>query len=128
LAIVAADAIGNAITLFDAPVVIGGGLSGAHEMILPKLVDSLNSKYHTFNGKNIQRMEVFAYNWHNKDCRNDFLTSESSPVQIPGTNESIHYDPLKKVAVGVSQLGTTKAVALGAYAFAIIKLNERLQS
>lgn len=124
LAIVAADAIANTISIFDAPVVIGGGLSGAHEFILPTLVQELNKQFKTPSGNDLQRMEVFAYNWNQKDCRADFLKNDNQKVLIPGTSEEIDYDPIKKVTIGVSQLGTGGAVALGAYAFAILKLNE----
>lgn len=122
LSIVAADALASAITLFDAPVVIGGGLSGAHDLILPKIVEELNGKFKTFNGSEIQRLEVFAYNWNNPNCKKDFLSNQNLKVKIPGTNEYLDFDPVKKVCIGVSPLGTTKAVALGAYAFALQKL------
>jgi len=124
LAMVAADAIANTITLFDGPVVIGGGLSGAHDLILPKIVNELNNKFKTFCGKGIQRLEVFAYNWNNPECRKDFLANQSLKVEIPGTNNYLDYDPVKKITIGISQLGTTRAVALGAYAFALQKISE----
>jgi len=125
LAIVAADALANTISLFDAPVVIGGGLSGAHSLILPTLADELNKTLKTLEGKNLQRMEVFAYNLHNPDCLKDFLNASIQEIMIPGTSEKIYYDPIKKVAVGLSKLGTSKAVALGAYIFALQKLDEK---
>lgn len=126
LSIVAADAIANAITLFDGPVVIGGGLSGAHDILLPKIVEELNLTYKTFDGKGVPRMEVFAYNWNNPDCQKDFLNNEGHQIKVPGTNKTIAYDPIKKITIGESRLGTGNAVALGAYAFALMKLNERL--
>lgn len=125
LAIVAADSLANSISLFDAPVVIGGGLSGAHDLILPTLVEGLNRSFKTPGGKSLQRMEVFAYNWNNPSCKQDFLANNSTKITIPGTDEQIDYDPIKKVTIGVSQLGTGEAVALGAYAFAIQKLDEQ---
>ncbi len=124
LAIVAADTLANTITIFDAPVVIGGGLSGAHELILPTLVEELNKKFETPCGGEVQRMEVFAYNWNHKDCQADFLKNSGQKVIIPETTEEINYDPIKKVTVGISQLKTGGAVALGAYAFAILKLDK----
>ncbi|NPD48083.1 ROK family protein [Lentimicrobium sp. S6] len=124
LAIVAADALANTITMFDAPVVIGGGLSGAHELILPTLVEELNKKFETPSGGQVQRMEVFAYNWHHTDCKANFLKNSGQKVLIPGSSEEINYDPIKKICVGANVLGTGGAVALGAYAFAILKLNE----
>lgn len=122
LAIVAADALANTITMFDGPVVIGGGLSGAHSLILPKLVEELNKTFTSLSGKSLQRMEVFAYNLHNPDCLKDFLAISKESICIPGTDEKLAYDPVKKIAVGVSKLGTAHAVALGAYTFAIQNL------
>ena len=105
--------------------VIGGGLSGAHSLFLPTLADELNKSLKTLEGKNLQRMEVFAYNLHNPDCLKDFLNASIQEIMIPGTSEKIYYDPIKKVAVGLSKLGTSKAVALGAYIFALQKLDEK---
>lgn len=125
LAVVAADAIANAITLFDAPVVIGGGLSGAHYILLPKIVEELNQKFTSFNGKGVNRMVVMAYNWNNSDSKKDFLNNQCQQISIPGTEKAIPYDPNKKITIGITQLGTGKAVALGAYAFALLQLNQR---
>jgi len=36
----------------------------------------------------------------------------------------VKYDPLLRVGVGVSRLGTSEAVAIGAYAFALRKLDQ----
>jgi glucokinase len=123
LAIVAADALANTISLFDAPVVIGGGLSGAHSIILPTLLEELNKKLQTLNGQELQRMEVFAYNLHNPDCLKDFLSNSSLQISIPESTEILNYEPIKKVGIAVSKLGTSKAVAIGAYAFALQKLD-----
>jgi glucokinase len=46
-------------------------------------------------------------------------------VLIPGSFRTIAYDPLKRTGVGVSRLGTSKAVAIGAYTFALHKLDKR---
>jgi glucokinase len=125
LAVVAADALANTITLFDAPVIIGGGLSGAHDLLLPTIVEELNKSFRTIDGKNVQRMEVFAYNWNNPACRKDFIENKTQKISIPGTDEFMDYDPIKKICVGASQLGTAQAVALGAYAYALLRLNEK---
>ena len=123
LAIVAANALASTISLFDAPVVIGGGLSGAHSIILPTLLEELNKKLQTLNGQELQRMEVFAYNLHNPDCLKDFLSNSSLQISIPQSTEKLTYEPIKKVGIGISKLGISKAVAIGAYAFALQKLD-----
>jgi len=118
---VLADAIANAVTLTDSNVVIGGGLSGAHPLFLQKTVNLLNGSF-TTDGKQTSRMEVFAYNWHNPDCRNDFLKTNYSEIKVPFSNETIRWDNEKKITVAISKLGTSEAVALGAYHFALEKL------
>ena len=34
------------------------------------------------------------------------------------------YDPLRRLCIGVSKIGTSKAIALGAYNFALRKMGE----
>ena len=47
--IAAGDAIANATTLVDGLVVIGGGLSGAYPLFLPKLVEEMNHPFDTLS-------------------------------------------------------------------------------
>jgi glucokinase len=37
----------------------------------------------------------------------------------------VQYDPLQRIGVGMSRLGTSEAVAIGAYAFALRKLDKQ---
>jgi len=122
LAVVLADALANAITLTDSNVVIGGGLSGAYPVFLQKTVNLLNDTFTNSNGDKVSRMEVFAYNWHNPDCKNDFLKPDYSEIKVPFSNETIQWDNTKKIAVAISKLGTSEAVSLGAYHFALENL------
>ena len=46
-------------------------------------------------------------------------------IAVPFTDQTVIYDPVKKLGVGVSKLGTSRAVALGAYSFALQKLNNK---
>lgn len=72
----AADAIANAVTLVDGLVVIGGGLSGAYPVFLPKLVEEMNVPFETMLGEPLDRMEVVAYNLEDKRS----LENSSNPV------------------------------------------------
>ncbi len=112
------DALANAVTLTDSCVVIGGGLSGAYPLFLQIAVNKMNGLLKRNDGGNIQRMEVFAYNWENPDCRTDFLKDDKIEIEVPFGNETTDYRNIKKIAVGISKLGTSNAVALGAYFFA----------
>ena len=124
IAIVLADAIANGATLVDGNVVIGGGLSGAYPLFLDKTVEHLNGYFKKETGETVERMEVKAYNWHNKEDREEFLKYEPKKITIPFSDETVEWEATKKIAVGVSTLGTSQAVALGAYHFAMNHLTE----
>ena len=119
----AADAIANAMTLIDGMVVIGGGLSGAHPIFLPKLVEEMNYPFDTMSGKPLDRMEIVAFNLEDERGMASFLKSSSVEIAVPFTAKTVFFDPNKKIGVGISRLGTSKAVSIGAYAYALAKLD-----
>jgi glucokinase len=118
----AGDALASAITLIDGLVVIGGGLTGAADLFLPALVAELRSTFETPSGP-IPRLEVKAFNLEDPAEREAFVRGEAREVVVPGSDRRVAYDPLKRVGVGLSRLGTSQAVALGAYAFALAELD-----
>lgn len=120
----AGDALANAITLVDGLVVIGGGLAGAAELFLPALVAEMNAPFRTPAGP-LMRLEMKAFNLENPAEREPFVTGERREVTVPRSKRTITYDPLERIGVGLSRLGTSKAVALGAYAFALSALDAR---
>ena len=124
-AIDAADAIANAITLIDGLVVIGGGLSNAYPLFLPKLVEEMNIPYATMSGHPLPRLEVAVYNLEDREELRKFLYSGSGRIQVPFSETTVQYDPGKKIGVGISRLGTSGAVSLGAYAFALSRLKTK---
>jgi glucokinase len=54
-----------------------------------------------------------------------FIRGRQCEVTVPGTTRKVIYDPLKRVGVGLSRLGTSEAVAIGAYAFALHCLDNK---
>ncbi len=116
---VVGDALANALTLVDGLAVIGGGLSGAHELFLPSLVSEMNSNYHLPGGKSFPRLEVSVYNLEDSGEREIFLAGAKKEIGVPGKSGSVQFDPLRRTGVGISRLGTNEAVAIGAYAFAL---------
>lgn len=120
----AGDAIANAVTLVDGLVVIGGGLSGAWKLFLPRLVEEMNTPYETMSGHKLERMEVQAFNLEDDKGLARFLHSDATEIEVPFSTRRVVFDPNKKVGVGMSRLGTSKAVSIGAYAFALAKLDQ----
>ena len=54
----------------------------------------------------------------------DFLQKDDVEIKIPKSNQTVLYSPTKKVGVGISKLGTSNAVAFGAYAFAASRISD----
>ncbi len=119
----AADAIANAVTLLDGLVVIGGGLSGAWPLFLPKLVEEMNAPFDTLSGHPLDRMEVVAFNLEDEKGLTSFVASSSTRIRVPFSEKTVLFDPDKKVGIGISRLGTSGAVSIGAYAYALARLD-----
>jgi glucokinase len=119
----AGDALANAITLIDGLVVIGGGLTGAAELFLPELVAEMNRPFDAPWGRN-PRLETRAFDLEDPAERAAFVKGEAREVAVPGSGRKVAYDPLQRTAVGLSRLGTSRATALGAYAFALTALDD----
>ena len=121
---VVGDALGAALTLVDGLAVIGGGVSGAAPLFLPAVVDELNGNYTGPDGNSFRRLATKAFNLEDPAQLKTFLKGDTREITIPGTERTLQYDPLARVGVGMSRLGTSEAVAIGAYAFALRKLDE----
>ncbi len=119
------DALANAITLVDGLVVIGGGLSGAAKLFMPAIVKEMNGTLKSLSGGTVPRMETRVFNLEDAVERELFLKGEPRKIMVPGTDKKLSYDSLKRVGIGLSRLGTSKAVAVGAYAYALHSLDQR---
>lgn len=120
---VVGDALGNALTLIDGLAVIGGGVAKGWRLFLPALVDELNSSYTAPNGNQFRRLPEVAFNLEDKAQLKQFLKGGKRTITVPGGKRKIKYDALQRLGVGISRLGTSEAVAIGAYAFALRKLD-----
>jgi len=120
---VVGDAMANALTLVDGLAVVGGGISAAWPLFLPALVEELNSAYSGPDGKKFRRLTSTAFNLEDPAQVKTFLAGETREITVPGSRKKIAYDPLQRIGIGVSRLGTSEAVAIGACAFALSKLD-----
>ena len=125
MAEVAGDAISNAITLIDALVVIGGGVAGANSLFMPFLINEMNGSFERTDGSRFNRLVQTVYNLEDENSINEFVKGEAKEITIPGTSKTIIYESSKKTGVGMSRLGTSKAVSIGAYAFALNALDNK---
>jgi glucokinase len=121
LGIVAGDAIAQALTLIDGLAVVGGGISAAHSLFLEDLVEAVNGCYET-NGRR-RRLIARAFNLEDPSGRAAFLLQSTKDVKVPGSGRIVRYDAEPRTGIGVSRLGTSEAIAVGAYALALERLS-----
>ena len=117
-----ATRMGNALTLVDGLAVIGGGMSGAWPLFLPALVAELNGTYTGPNGKQFRRLASKAFQPRRPGADGTILRGRNARNHASRQHANLKYDPAQRIGVGMSRLGTSEAVAIGAYAFALRKL------
>lgn len=120
----AGDAIAMADTIVDGLVVIGGGVSKASAHILPALVGEMNSKLKMMNGEEVGHMQMKVYNLEDEQQFADFTRGGAVKINVPGSSVQVDYDPMKRIGVIVSKNGASESIALGAYVYALNKLDE----
>ena len=124
LATALADVLANAVSLIDGIVVIGGGLSGAWPVFMPMLIQKMNEPFTSLNGNSFSRMETVAYNLMDAQDMIRFTEKSGQMIKVPFSDQQVWYDPTKRVGVGITKLGTSSAVAIGAYAYAMEQLKK----
>lgn len=120
---VVGDAMSSALMLVDGLAVIGGGVSKAWRLFLPTLVEELNKPYISPNGNHFRRLPEMVFNLEDATQLEKFLKGGTRTITVPGGKQKIKYDALQRLGVGISRLGTSEAIAIGAYAFALRKLD-----
>ncbi len=115
------DTVANLFTFTDGIVVIGGGITGAKDLYMPSVMEELKSNYYPSDTGKLPRLVQRIFNLdEEKDCE-AFYRDYSKDIEIPGTNLTVSYDPMPRLAIATSRIGATEAISLGAYAFALKK-------
>jgi len=122
------DALANAITLVDGIIVIGGGLAGAATYFLPYVVREMNGMFTKPDGTKFRRLASNVYNLENEAELAQFLRGSTREITVYGTDRKIKYDPEMRTGVGISKIGTSKAISIGAYAFALNALDRQREA
>lgn len=118
----AGESIASALTLVDGVVVIGGGLAGASKYIVPALLRALNGRIGMMDGSVFGRIQMKAFDLDDPEAFARFAEGEAVKIQIPGTERTVDYDPMKRTGVLVSRQGASRSIAMGAYAYALARL------
>jgi len=121
---IAGDAMATAVTLTDGLIVIGGGITAARKHIMPALLAELRSKMHTIKGEELNRVQMKVYDLDDEEEFKAFAKGDMRPLQVYGSDRFVAYDPQKRIGVMISKLGASRAISVGAYAFALSMLDQ----
>ena len=103
---VAGDALASAITLVDGLIVMGGGVSGAYRYIITDLLSEMRAKLGTFAGDRFSRLQMEIYD-------------------LEKAEEFVRFaQATKRVGIALCHQGTNRAIAMGAYMYALNHLPE----
>lgn len=122
---IAGDTIANVITMIDGLIVIGGGLAGAHKHYMSALLKQLNSTIRrTENNGTMSRIPQKVYNMDDEQEFALMAKGSQSTIAVPRSTRTVSYDSERRIGVAISKLGASKAIMLGAYAYALNEIDK----
>ncbi|MFI3265308.1 MAG: ROK family protein [Rikenellaceae bacterium] len=116
---IAGNAIASAATLIDGIIVIGGGITAAKKYIMPALLKELRSKMLTLGGEEVNKVQMEVFDLDNPEEVEKFIEGNSQKLKVWGSDKTVMYDPMKRIGISISEIGASKAISIGAYAFAL---------
>jgi len=119
------NAIANIVSLVDGIVVLGGGLTAAWDLFSPAMFKELLRPYENFKGVKSPRLSFKIYNLEDDSVFNEFAAGKITEIIVPGSGRKILFDDLPRTGIGVSKLGASKAIWLGAYVYALQKMDKQ---
>lgn len=119
---VAGEAMAMQVQLIDGLIVIGGGITAASKYIMPSLLGALRGKRRTLGGEWVSKVQMKVYNLDDEAQFASFAAGQAKTIKVYGTDRTVTYDPEKRIGVTISKMGASKAIAVGAYDFALSEL------
>jgi len=123
MAMVLGDTLANLVNIFDGLIVMGGGISSSHALFMDVVLNEMNGKLTNSDGSVYSRMISTAYNLEKPDQIEDFIHGGQKLIDANGLGKLI-YNASPVTGIGISKLGTNRAISLGAYFWAVRKLAE----
>ncbi len=115
--------IANTLSLFDGIVVLGGGITAAWDLFSPEMFREINRSYSDYRDLPMPRLSYRVFNLEDPEGLAGFAGIKGKELQIPGSGRTVTYDADPRTGVGLTQMGASEAIALGAYAFALQQLD-----
>jgi len=117
------SSLANFLCLIDGIAVLGGGLTEAWPLFAPAMFRELNRPYTTPSGDCYDRLSFRVFDLEDDAVFREFALGKIRTLTLPGSTRVLEFDDMPRVGVGRSKPGASKSIALGAYAFALRKLN-----
>lgn len=115
----AGDALAEAATIVDGLIVLGGGLTGAAEFIVPAILEEMGSSLKMLDGTTFRRMQTEVANLDDEASFRRFAANGGRPLRVYGSDKVVIYDACKQIGLTVSRLGASRAISAGAYVYAL---------
>jgi len=119
------SSICNILTLIDGIVVLGGGITAAWNLFSPAMFAEINRSYHHFTGTPNDRLSFKVFNLEDPNQLKSFALGKIEQLKIPGNTRTLAFDSMPRTGVGISKIGASHAIALGAYTFALQQLDNQ---
>lgn len=116
------SSVSNILTLIDGIVVLGGGITAAWDHFSPALFKEVNRSYFHFTGAENDRLSFKVFDLEDSTQFNEFAMGKVENISIPG-NKTIEFDSLPRTGIGISKLGASHSISLGAYTYALQQLD-----
>lgn len=123
---IAANSLIHVLDIIDGILVIGGGLAGAYKYFLPSMVKEFRQSLFSFSGQAFPVLQMDVFDLTSKESFDEFIKNETEQVEVPFKNRKVNYEKRKKIGIIPSILGTSKAISVGAYAYALHELDKKL--
>lgn len=117
------SALSDLLTLVDGVAVIGGGMAAARELFVPAMLAEMRSSYtHAVTHAQYGRLAQQLYYLNDPEQLAAFCRGGERQITIPGTDQTMTYDPVARLGVGFADRDASVSISLGAYAFALANL------
>ena len=118
------DVLAEITRISDCPIVIGGGLSYGHKLFMDSLIKEMRGTLINGEKKIFPKLVQKIYNLEDCGQADAFATGGVKEVKVYGSSKTVFATEEKRIGICVSKLGTSNAVAIGAYAFALNELDK----
>ncbi len=90
---------------------------------MPSLLAELRAKMRQLNGDELNRVQMNVYDLDDEEQFREFAKGDQRTLKVYGTDRYVAYDPQKRIGIAISKLGASRAISVGAYAFALSQLD-----